>query len=217
MERIDLNTWKRRPHYEFFLGFEKPFFDVAARIDVSPLVELTRRSELRLFPTLLHTVCLAANDTDALRLRLIPEGVARVSRIAPSFTVMSDQGTFNYATAPLLDDLHQFNRTLQTHADRTRNLPELFLSDDDRLELIYVTSMPWLDFQSISHPFPGDRLDSAPRIAWGKVVPTPAGGFEATLQLTSHHALADGRDAAEFFEHLNRRLRALASLPHSPA
>ncbi|WP_230467259.1 CatA-like O-acetyltransferase [Lujinxingia vulgaris] len=210
MERIDLSTWKRRPHYEFFKGFERPFFDVAARVDVSPLVALTQRSDLRLFATLLHTVCVAANATDALRLRLDDEGVVRVAQITPSFTVMSDRGTFNYATAPYVDDVAEFSRTLQEHADRSRNLPELFLGDDDRLDLVYITSMPWLDFQSISHAFSGQPLDSAPRIAWGKVVEAEPGRHEATFQLTAHHALADGRDVAIFFEKLRERIDALA-------
>ncbi|RDV38442.1 hypothetical protein DV096_06380 [Bradymonadaceae bacterium TMQ3] len=213
MERIDLSTWARRPHYEFFRGFERPFFDVATRIDLTPLVELTRRSTLRLFPSLLHSVCVAANATDALRLRLDDEGVVRVAQVTPSFTVMSDRGTFNYATAPFTDDLARFSRELGEHADRSRNLPELFLGDDHRLDLVYITSMPWLDFQSISHAFSGQPLDSAPRIAWGKVVEVEPGRHEATFQLTVHHALADGRDAAIFFEQLNTRIQALADHP----
>lgn len=215
MERIDLSTWARRPHYEFFRAFDRPFFDVAARVDVSPVVELTRRSELRLFATILHSVCVAANATDALRLRLVEDGVVRVDQVTPSFTVMSDRGTFNYATAPFTDDLARFSRELGEHADRSRNLPELFLGDDDRLDLVYVTSMPWLDFQSISHAFPGQPLDSSPRIAWGKIVEPEPGRHEATFQLTVHHALADGRDVAIFFEHLNAHIQALADHPGS--
>ena len=213
MKQIDLDNWPRRAHYEFFRTFDDPFFDVAARVDLTELVNFVRRTDRSLFATLVHTALRAANATRNLRYRFRGEQVFEVETNHASFTVLDDDQTFNYATALYCDDLDEFAERIRHGAAAQRNRKDLNLDDDHRLELVYITSMPWLDFQTISHPMSGDSSDCAPRIAWGKVVEVPQADelrHEATVQLTAHHALADGLHAAQFFENFRRFVEELA-------
>ncbi len=200
MKEIDLSTWSRRPHYEFFRTFQMPFFDVAARVDLTEMVEFVRREDKSLFATMLQRVTKAATATQNLRYRFRGERVFEVEQCQPSFTVLGDDETFNYATALYDDDLDVFTERVRQAAEENRNRPDINLSEDHRLELIYVTCMPWLDFQAITHPIIGDENDCAPRIAWGKIVETDQGRWETTLQVTAHHSLVDGLQVARFFE-----------------
>ena len=213
MKTIDLNNWPRRAHYEFFRTFDDPFFDVSARVDVTELVNFVRRTDRSLFATLMHTALRAANATRNLRYRFRGDQVLEVDTNHASFTLLDDDETFNYATALYCDDLDEFSERIRRSAGAQRNRQDLNLDDDHRLELVYITSMPWLDFQSISHPMPGDPADCAPRIAWGKVVEVNQGHeprHEVTVQLTVHHALADGLHSARFFEHFRQFVGELA-------
>ena len=212
MKQINLEDWPRRAHYEFFRTFDDPFFDVAARIDLTELVRFARRTDRSLFATLTHTALRAANATRNLRYRFRGEQVFEVDTNHASFTVLDDDETFNYATALFCDDLDAFADRIRRGAAAQRNRDDLNLDDDHRLELVYITSMPWLDFQAISHPMPGDPSDCAPRIAWGRVVdvgPDDEPRHEATVQLTVHHALADGLHAARFFDHFRQFVEQL--------
>ncbi len=200
MKEIDLETWPRRAHFEFFRTFQKPFFDVAARVDVTQVVDFVRREEKSLFATMLYGVTKAATATQNLRYRFRGDRVFDVEQCHPSFTVMGDSGLFNYAVADYDDDLDVFTQRVREASEEIRNQPGLNLSEDHRLELIYVTSMPWLDFQAITNPIIGGPDDSAPRIAWGKIVETAGGRWETTLQVTAHHSLVDGLPVARFFE-----------------
>ena len=42
---IDLATWPRRQVFEFYLPFDKPFFNVCTRLDVSNLLRELRKRE----------------------------------------------------------------------------------------------------------------------------------------------------------------------------
>ncbi len=208
MKKIDLSTWARRPHYEFFRSFEKPFYDVAARVDLTPLVHYARSTDRSLFATMMHTILRTANATEGFRLRFRGDQVFEVDACDASFTIMGDNGLFNYATCPFQEDLDTFRQNVRDAAESTKGRTDLNLDDDHHLPLIYVTSMPWLDFQSITHAFSGDPDDCFPRIAWGKIGDHSNDNqpprFETTVQVTTHHGLVDGFHAAQFFENLNR-------------
>ena len=40
---LDLAAWPRRATFEFFRGFDKPYFNVCVRLDVTALVALKPR------------------------------------------------------------------------------------------------------------------------------------------------------------------------------
>ncbi len=205
---IDLERWPRRSHYEFFRDFDQPFFDVSSRVDLTPLVQSDARDEFGLFATMIHTALRAANATEALRLRFRGDQVYRIEQNQASFTVLGDNDLFNYATALFDADLSTFSDRIRKASADSRSRQQLYLEDDRRPDLVYITCLPWLDFQSIRHPMPGDPDDCAPRIAWGKIGPNADGRFEASLQLTVHHALADGVHAATFFREFEQRVDA---------
>ena len=45
MRYLDLETWNRREHFEMFKGYDKPFFNLCAPVDVTAVRQLSRRPE----------------------------------------------------------------------------------------------------------------------------------------------------------------------------
>ncbi len=208
-ERIDLETWPRRSHYELFRGLAQPFFGVSARVDVTPLVAWARKRELSLFPVMLHAVTGAANDVAALRLRLDEAGVVRVARADPSFTALVDDERFDFCCAPFTEDFERFAHDVAAAIEAHRGGQGLDLSQDHRVDLFYVSSQPWVDLIAVNEPSSGDPLDSVPRIGWARIV--PAGErWEVTVYIHVHHALADGLHVARFYRALEERIAGLA-------
>ncbi len=200
LKEIDLASWPRRNHFEFFRSFERPHFDVACRVEVTEVVRHCRQTDRSLFGTLFHGAMWAANEVDAFRLRFVDDRVFEVATCHGSFTFLGPGDLFNYATARYHDDLDTFIGHIKTARDEAYHRTDVNLDDDHELELVYITSMPWLDIQAVSHPFTGEANDCVPRVAWGKVVDRVGGGHEMTLQVTGHHALMDGVHVARYVD-----------------
>ena len=46
MKKIDISTWYRKEHFEFYSGFEQPFFNVCATVDVSKTLNYCKENKL---------------------------------------------------------------------------------------------------------------------------------------------------------------------------
>ena len=77
---------------------------------------------------------------------------------------------------------------------------------EDGLSLLFLSSLPWLHYTSLTQPTPSPA-DSNPRITWGGYV---AQGGRVTLPVTllANHALVDGLHIAAFYRALDQELEA---------
>src|SRR5690606_35875962 len=131
--------------------------------------------------------------------------------VHPNFTVLNANDVVNFCTGNCRLDRDEFAADVARLSAATQVLDELQLGDDAiRDDMVFATSLPWLDFQAISHPYAGDSEnsggfgDSIPRLAWGKIVENN-GRSSVSVQLTVHHALADGLHVSRFFQALESR------------
>jgi len=46
-KHLDLDSWPRRGLFEFFRGYQNPYFNVCSRLDVTSLLEMLRHSDSR--------------------------------------------------------------------------------------------------------------------------------------------------------------------------
>jgi len=74
-----------------------------------------------------------------------------------------------------------------------------YLKDEpERDDYLYVSSLPWVKFTSISHPIHMHPVDCIPRLSWGKF---SSEGNRVVMPLSAqvHHGLADGFHVGQFF------------------
>lgn len=213
MKFIDLNNWSRISQFEFFRAFSQPYFDVCVRVDVTGLRQRTRENRESLFANMLFEAMGAVNEVPELRQRIRGDQVIEHALVHPNFTVLNENQVVNFCTGHYQADRAAFAADVASRSAAVQQLDALQLEDDAiRDDLVFVTSLPWLDFQSISHPFAGNSKnsgafgDSVPRLAWGKIVESN-GCASVSVQLTVHHALADGLHASRFFQALENRTR----------
>src|SRR5216684_2776419 len=68
---LDLANWARRDLFEFFLGFDKPYFNICARLDITNLLALLRRRSNVSVSLAYHYFALRiANEIEPFRYRL---------------------------------------------------------------------------------------------------------------------------------------------------
>lgn len=201
--KIDIKSSPRQSHFEFFSGFGWPFLDVCARVDMTEALE-NRPPSVGVFALCLHRIMAAVHQVPELMQRIEPDGVWQYDSVTPSFTVMGENGVFNYAVAEWDAELESFSARVKKAAEYSNTKDELNLEDDHRADLVFVTCLPWLDFTSIAHPrpmgpAPNPADASVPRIAWGKIVEHES-RKSMSVALSAHHGLVDGAHLARFYE-----------------
>ena len=102
MQEIDVSTWKRREHFEFFRRMDLPFYNVNLNVDITGLPEFSKSHALSLNGLLIHLTVSALNRTENFRYRLREDTVVLHDKLHPSFapsqewgrTVSHDHGRF---------------------------------------------------------------------------------------------------------------------------
>ena len=204
---LDLANDPRRAHFEYFRTMASPYVSVTVPCDITPLRRAAKERGLPFFLTLLHTAINAANDVPELRRRIKGERVAEYDRCLSSHTVALPDGTYCYCTLDCAMPLDAFLPYAQEQVERAAAAAEIDDGEDPD-ELYFVSSLPWLSFTALALPVPNPP-DSNVRITFGKFY-EQNGNVLLPLNLTAHHALADGIHLARFYEAFARRVNEFA-------
>ena len=206
---IDLNTFPRREHVRYFSALAYPYVGVTQRVELTSFLPKLRMRGYPFFLSFLWCAAKAANAVPELRQRLRGDRLLEYDVCRTSHTVAKEDGTYCYCTLSCDMPLESF---LPYAAEQQR----LALADatieesaEEAEELLFVSSMPWLDYQSLVQPVPMPA-DSNPRISWGRFT-AHDGKTDMPVTLLCNHALVDGRHLAQFYAELDRALLEFAS------
>jgi chloramphenicol O-acetyltransferase type A len=205
--QIDINSWPRKNHYLLFKDYLNPFFNICANIEITNLINYSKRKGLPFFATFLFYVMKVINRTPEFRYRIRTDGVVLHDIVHPSYTVMTDELLFRFVTTFFTNNIDEFiaNVTIDiANSKKTVSLEDIDGVDD----LIYVSSLKWLSFTSVSHPYDNKKADSFPRVTWGKYF-SENGKILIPLSVAVNHALCDGEHVAVFFNDLQKEISLL--------
>jgi len=193
---IDLERWKRRQHYELYRKLAHPFWGLTAEVDVTWLWDACARDHRSFFLASSYAALNAINRTEALLLRLRPEGVWRHDSVGLSPTVMRDDETFRFSRLLPAPTFDEFEAASQAVMDAAKREDALLVDPDDAV--VYSSALPWIRFTSFTNPFEGP-MDSVPRLVFGKAT-LDRGNRRMPVGIEVHHALVDGLDVARFLQ-----------------
>lgn len=197
MRTIDVNTWARREHFNFFNGFMQPHFGMCANMDVTEFVSYIEQQGYSLTVAMVYLIARAANAVPEFRQRIREEKVIEHDVVHPSTTILVDEDIFTFCT---IDYSEEFSRFAETSAEKiiqVRNDPSLE-DEPGRDDLLYMTPIPWVSFTSFMHPLSSFPPDSIPRFAWGKYFEV-GGALQVPVGAQAHHALMDGLHMGNFY------------------
>lgn len=199
MKVLELAEPHRRKHFDFFRGMNHPHFSICARVEVGPWLDATRQRSVRLNTSLVYLLSRAANAIPELRQRIRGDRAVEHDVVHPSFAVSTDDyDVFSFCEVKLDRSLERFAAAVE-HARQERARDPSMEDEPGRDDYLFLSPLPWVDFQSVTHPMQYHPHDSVPRIAWGKLVERD-GCVEMALSLQAHHALVDGVHMGRFFE-----------------
>ncbi len=197
MEYVDIATWPRQEAYRFYGRMDYPHFNVCADMDITLLHSYLENKGLSIFKAVLFGVCKAANSIFEFRLRIRGEKIVAHDVIHPSYTVLTEDNLFSFCETDYTDEIQEFFRLTDDAIAKAKRDP--FLEDEPgRDDYLFISTLPWVRFTSISHPIHMHPTDSIPRITWGKFA-QEKDQISMPLSVQVHHGLADGYHVGKFF------------------
>lgn len=206
MQIIDIETWKRKEHFEFFSRMASPYFGFTSEVDCTLAYEKSKDNRQSFFATYLHKSMVAVNAVEELKLRLVDGQVVLYDTINAGTTIGRADGTFGFAYIHFSENFEIFNAELQNEIDEVQNSTGLRMNNGELgKDLIRHSTIPWTSFSAILHPTPLDKTESVPKITFGKFS-TKNGRKFLPVSVEAHHGLADGFHLAKYFEEFQNQL-----------
>ena len=198
MKTIDLETFPRRSHYEFFKSYAYPYMGMTANVDVTNLYHAAKERGGSPFLAFLWAAANAANSVPELRQRMVGEGIVEYDHCDTAHTVALPDGTFVNCRTDCrrsFDEFLVYGRRCQEEAKGRHGFVQ---PGDDETELIFVSSTPWVTFTQVIQPTP-IPADSNVRIVFGKFF-EQNGRKLMPLAIQVNHALVDGLHVGQFYQ-----------------
>ena len=209
---LDLDTWKRRRHFEFFRDSEDPFFNLCTEVDVTKLVErVSSLAHGSFFLASLWISTRAANDIESFRYRLDGESVLVFDSVDCGSTILRDDQTFGFGYFRFTTDYARFASEGALEVARVRSESGDLRERTDSLAMIYYSIIPWVSFSSFSHARNRGERDSIPRIVFGRHH-SDHERRRMPVSVEVHHALMDGLHVAQYLERMQHYLNDSATL-----
>ena len=208
MKEIDVSTWKRKTPYECFSKYSNPVFSMTVRLDVTELVEFSKRTKTSFFVNFVFVVSKCLNNLDDFRLRINGDKVVLFDAIAPSYIIMNDNGVIVTKRTEYCDDYKEFYQKASKDVQDAKNcLTQKKFNQDNMIDTFYMSCVPWVDFTSVNNPYhiPNAEQTSIPRLTWGKYV-AENGRLKMAFDISAHHALMDGFEMSQGFVSIQNAL-----------
>ncbi len=203
-QKIDISSWNRKEHFEFFNTFEEPFFGITTQIDMTIAYEKSKKLQIPFFVYYLHKTIAAINQVENFRYRIEENEVVLYDEIDASSTIMREDKTFGFSFMKFHSDIQDFAKIAQIEIERIQITPGLFTREFPE-NIIHFSAVPWINFTGLTHSRKYTLKDSCPKVSYGKLV-EENGKKSMALSVTVHHGLVDGYHIGLFIEALQTEL-----------
>ena len=206
MKVIDIESWNRKEHFEFFSKMKSPYFGFTAEVDCTKAYDNAKEKGYSFFAYYLYKSMVAINTVDELKLRMVDDQIILFDEVHVGSTIGREDGTFGFSFFEYSEDFKKFNEGLQNQINIVQNSKGLGISNDVLpINHIRHTTIPWSSFTTILHPTNFDPKECIPKIAFGKFSIKDRRKM-MPVSIEAHHGLADGLHLAKYFEEFQKQL-----------
>lgn len=205
MIEINMETWKRKEHFQFFKNVAYPIYNICFDVDVTKLLQYTKESQLSFHLAMVFLTTSALNQIENFKYRLRGETVVLHEFLTPSFADLGKgDDLFKMVTVEMENTMKRF---IEKAVYKSANQKDYFVVSDfaNRDDFVFYSSLPWITFTSIDHTINLKKEDAIPRVSWGKyyrhgeVVLMP-------FNIQVNHLFVDGVHLGKFKEILDDKL-----------
>ncbi len=203
MRTIEMQSWPRREHFEFFNSYGYPHFGMCANVDLTHFYPVVKERGSSLTLAIVYLISRAVNAIPEFRYRIREQSVVEHETVHPGFTILVDEENFTFCYVPYEEKFSIFEQKAAEKIALVRAEPSL--QQDFQDDMVYMTSIPWVSFTSFLHPMHLQPGDSIPRFVWGKMF-EDGNLLKMPLGAQGHHALIDGLHIGRFYQQIETYL-----------
>ncbi len=202
---IDLESYKRKDHYNYFKDIGYPYVGLTVNVDITEFMDNLKKTGNPFYLSFVYQVVAAANAVPEFRRRIENAQIVEYDYCLASCVILKDDDTFGYLTLDCNQPFDEFLNEGKTQievAKKTGNIED----GENVGSLYFLSCVPWVTFTSIIQAVPLPA-DSNPRITWGKYFEQD-GKILIPLSVLVHHALVDGFQISQFYKKLEGLITA---------
>jgi chloramphenicol O-acetyltransferase type A len=203
MQKINISTWYRKEHFDFYRTFEQPFFNVCATVDVSKTLNYCKENKLSFFICSLFLLGYTANQIEPFRFRINKNEIDVHDESEISCTVLNTDDSFSFCEFGGCSQFDLFYQQAEQQLAKIKKGYKSLGSSNTKHNKIFCSVLPWLHFTSFSHAQKQSEHDSIPRIVMGKYKKSHD-EIAMPVSVEVHHALVDGLHVGQYFEQLQQ-------------
>jgi len=197
-KELNIDSWARKNHFNFFRNFEEPFFGVTVKLECTKAYTYCKQNGYSFFLYYLHKSLAAAINVEAFRYRINGDKVIVYDSLVASSTINRPDGTFGFSYLRYSEDYSEFLKNATIEIEQVRNSNDL-VTTTGYDNVIHYSSIPWINFTSLSHARSFSHQDSCPKITFGKMTESN-GVLSMPVSIHVYHALMDGYEVGQFVD-----------------
>ncbi|WP_432735764.1 CatA-like O-acetyltransferase [Maridesulfovibrio sp. FT414] len=205
MEIIDLETWERTEHFNFFQSLQKCNYGTTVQVDVSTLYDFRKEAnnnggKLRFSDLVYFFAMKAVNAIPELRTRIVDGNPVIFDVVHPAFTyIPKGRSLHANVVCRYAENYAEQSKYFEIARNNSDIAPTLSPEGGNKQNLIYFSIVTGVPFSAASNPWGDCSCDSVPRILFGQMHETESGRKMLPVSIELLHSLADGRHLAEFY------------------
>lgn len=192
---IKKNELKKIKQYEWFKTFANPCYGFDVKMDVTNVLKYSKESNTSFFINVLYLITIGLSSIEEMRMREVNGEIRLYDKINPTFTVMTKTGVYENAGFKMIDDYKGFYNKAKEVLEEVKNQDFVkdTYNDDVLYDDYYMTCIPWLSIESMTHPLCDNNYESSscPRICWDKYR-LENDRYVMMLNITVSHCFVDG-------------------------
>ena len=151
------------------------------------------------------------NQVEEFKYVLEEDGVYKYNQIDTSFAVLNNNQINFTRTVKFNDDFDKFISDFvfaKAEAENSFNIKY-----DKECNKCFITCAPWMRVTSVSNPMNYEKIDSVPRICWGKYF-LENNEYMIDVSIQVNHAFQDGYHIGQFYNILQNSINSFNEMIH---
>lgn len=202
-ERIQLDSWARREHFEHYHSEVPCTYSMTTKLDITALVE----AKVRLYPAMLYLITRAVNRFPEFRMDFDSEGKLGVyGEMHPCYTIFHrDSETFSNLWTEYTEDYPVFCRAYERDLEQFGNNKSMMAKPGVPANTFPVSMIPWESFDGFNLNLEKGYGYLLPIFTMGRYSENN-GRYLLPLSIQVNHAVCDGFHVCRFISALREMI-----------
>lgn len=209
---VDIETWERKPNYEFFLSFQNPTISITSEVECGGAKARAKAAGKSFFLYYVYAVLRAVNEIPEFRYRIDAEGRVvyfdTVDMLSP--IKVKENGRFFTVRFPWHEDFETFYAEAKAIIGAIDPNGEPYTAEQkggkELLDVMLLSATPDLYFTSLTCTQEHRHGSNYPLMNAGKAI-VREGKLIMPIAMTIHHGFVDGHHLSLFYKKVEEWLK----------